>query len=416
MLIFALAPTLAKASDRLPESAEPFRAYLERCLGVPVEVVRYGSYADTLAALRDGRADAASLGDLAWRSAQQDGTVEPLVSMVAGEERQSTYRSVVVTRPETGILSLPMLSGRTLALVDTQSTSGYAMPRAMLREAGLDPDRDLDSRLMGSHRDVVEAVIAGEVDAGAMHENWLVPPTLERGHEYARIRVLARSREIPRGPVVVRSTLDPELRRRFLAAMLSIHEVDPEAARILLSDGHYFTSTDRRSMPTLKSIAALAGVSYATVSRVINDSGPVKAETKRRVQAIIREVGYAPNGNARVLLGLQMPMVGVVSPVDDAETLRVVGAVHDALREAGVPIVICPAGDSLRDSSAGQLLRDRRLGAIVVPARFADDPEVAELASLGLVVIGLGETGTVPAVIRADEGSLIERTLAAISL
>ena len=117
------------------------------------------------------------------------------------------------------------------------------MPRAMLREAGLDPDRDLDTRLVGSHRDVAEAVIAGEVDAGAMHENWLAPPTLERGHEYARIRVVARSREIPRGPVVVRSTLDPELRRRFLAAMLSIHEADPEAARILLSDGRGWRRT-----------------------------------------------------------------------------------------------------------------------------------------------------------------------------
>ena len=52
---------------------------------------------------------------------------------------------------------------------------------------------------------------------------------------------------------------------------------------------------------TIKDIASLAGVSIATVSRVINNKGCVNTEIKNRVNAIILEHKYVPNYNARYL-------------------------------------------------------------------------------------------------------------------
>jgi LacI family transcriptional regulator len=55
-------------------------------------------------------------------------------------------------------------------------------------------------------------------------------------------------------------------------------------------------------MATIKDIAQAAGVSLATVSRVINDGPKVGNDTRKRVKKIMEEMGYRPNANARALL------------------------------------------------------------------------------------------------------------------
>lgn len=54
-------------------------------------------------------------------------------------------------------------------------------------------------------------------------------------------------------------------------------------------------------MATIKEVAALAGVSVATVSRAMNRSGYVKAATKAKIEAAIQQLDYAPNEVARTL-------------------------------------------------------------------------------------------------------------------
>ena len=54
--------------------------------------------------------------------------------------------------------------------------------------------------------------------------------------------------------------------------------------------------------PNIRDVAALAGVSYQTVSRVLNDSPSIKASTRQRVLDVISEIGYRPNQAARALV------------------------------------------------------------------------------------------------------------------
>src|SRR5262249_22296272 len=158
------------------------------------------------------------------------------------------------------IRDLAGVRGMRLGLVDEQSASGYRMPRAMLREAGLDPDRDIRTRLLGRHRLVVEAVLDRGLDVGATHANALRPPALDRGPDYARLRVVAMSRTIPRGPLVVRASLSAQTRRALLEALLTVHTGDPAAAQVLnVARGERFTAAAQIAPPTLKSIAQLAG-------------------------------------------------------------------------------------------------------------------------------------------------------------
>ena len=59
--------------------------------------------------------------------------------------------------------------------------------------------------------------------------------------------------------------------------------------------------TGRRSRVTIREIAELAGVSIATVSRVVNGRGDVSDETRELVQRVVREHGYKTNRSARGL-------------------------------------------------------------------------------------------------------------------
>lgn len=65
---------------------------------------------------------------------------------------------------------------------------------------------------------------------------------------------------------------------------------------------------------TIKEIAKLAGVSVATVSRVINNTGSVKPETTEKIKEIIKEINYVPNSLARSLSTKKSDTIGVVFP------------------------------------------------------------------------------------------------------
>jgi phosphonate transport system substrate-binding protein len=418
--IFAFAPTLAGTRFSSAAHVEPFRRYLERALERRVRLIVPASYDEAMDALRTNRADAAMVGEVVSRRSETRGGVEPLVAQARGDHQATTYHSVIVTRFDTGVRSLPMLRGTSLGLVDGQSTSGYLVPRAMLREAGLDPENDVSIRLFASHLGVIEAVLAGGLVAGAVHEGRLTPLSLDRGLEYARIRVLARSRPIPTGPLVVRSNLDAELRSRLSEAMLHIHEADPEAASILLRQGSQFILASRRPSPTLKSIAALAGVSYATVSRVVNGSGYVAPATAERVRAIIDELGYAPNGNAKVLHGQQLPMVGLVVAFQAADASAALPGLVEPLRTqlaaAGVPLVLCPVGATLGHSLFIDALRDRRLGALIIGPSHLNDPDVAALSRTGHAVIALDVPTASPGMLVSTRATIVRDVLAVLGV
>jgi DNA-binding LacI/PurR family transcriptional regulator len=64
---------------------------------------------------------------------------------------------------------------------------------------------------------------------------------------------------------------------------------------------------------TLKDVARLAGVSTKTVSRVVNNQGEIRTETRERVQAAIEELAYRPNILARSLIHQRTNTLGVVT-------------------------------------------------------------------------------------------------------
>ncbi len=99
----------------------------------------------------------------------------------------------------------------------------------------------------------------------------------------------------------------------------------------------------RRSRVTIREIADLAGVSIATVSRVMNGRDDVSPETRDQVLRIVRERGYMTNRSARALSAGKTGLVGVVVPMVQPPYFAVIlSGAAEALYEEDLRIVLCP--------------------------------------------------------------------------
>lgn len=121
-------------------------------------------------------------------------------------------------------------------------------------------------------------------------------------------------------------------------------------------------------------IAELAGVSIATVSRVVNDSPRVSEKTKQRVRAIMEENGYTPNVFARGLGLDSMKTIGILCPdVSDAYMATAVAHLESRMHEHGYDCILCCSGfeQSNKEKYASLLLTKRIDALIMVGSTYA---------------------------------------------
>ncbi|MCL6672288.1 LacI family DNA-binding transcriptional regulator [Streptomyces panaciradicis] len=160
----------------------------------------------------------------------------------------------------------------------------------------------------------------------------------------------------------------------------------------------------RRRAPTLEDVAREAGVSRATVSRVVNGIRNVDPEIRDLVRRAIERTGYAPNRAARSLVTRRAETVAlVVSGAGDTTDAgqnafaarvfadpffgRVVGGVVGFLRPRSLhPVLMFAESDDARDEVLTYLRQGRADGALVV-STHAEDPLPALLAEARLPAV-----------------------------
>lgn len=147
-------------------------------------------------------------------------------------------------------------------------------------------------------------------------------------------------------------------------------------------------------MSTVADVAALAGVSPSTVSRVLGGkaSALVSAATQRRVQEAAEQLGYRPSAAARALATGRARTLALCSYHSyDSGMGRLLHAVHDLARNAGYHLLLVHPQST---DEVGELLTEQRADAVVwvrYPVHEAD----ALMDSLGAphqIVIAIGET------------------------
>lgn len=119
---------------------------------------------------------------------------------------------------------------------------------------------------------------------------------------------------------------------------------------------------------TLATVAARAGVSPATVSRVLNNNYPVATETRRRVEKAVRDLDYVVNAHARALLHAKSGIIGLVlNEISDPFFGTIAGGVHSAAGALHRLVVTCSSsGDPEQEFAYIEMLRRQRADAVIL--------------------------------------------------
>jgi LacI family transcriptional regulator, gluconate utilization system Gnt-I transcriptional repressor len=148
-------------------------------------------------------------------------------------------------------------------------------------------------------------------------------------------------------------------------------------------------SEQPHSVPTLSAVAKLAGVSSITVSRVVRLPDMVAPETRGRVEAAMRELGYVPNQVAGALASARTSSVGVLVPtIANSIFADTVQGLSDELEPLGYAVILAQSRyDAAREDHMLAALLSRRPEAIIMVGSPATEDGARLLRRAGIPVV-----------------------------
>jgi DNA-binding LacI/PurR family transcriptional regulator len=161
-----------------------------------------------------------------------------------------------------------------------------------------------------------------------------------------------------------------------------------------------------RLIATIREVAARAGVSHQTVSRVINGSERVNPETKQKVELAIAELGYAPNAIARFMAHGHTRTFACLSPnlTDYTFASIIDGAEREARRQKYFMITASAPDADAFGSLVEQLVYSRQTDALLVINPYVDERYTHLPKNVPTVFLGAKPRGElVDAVVLDDE-------------
>jgi DNA-binding LacI/PurR family transcriptional regulator len=165
-------------------------------------------------------------------------------------------------------------------------------------------------------------------------------------------------------------------------------------------------------MTTLKQVAERAGVSSATVSKVLSNTPYVSAETRNRVLEAIDALGYVPNLAARALAHGRTFNIGVIFPLiytslfSDPQMMLILGGVERVLTQHGYNMVISTPQMPVDESEQFQrLLRSRYLDGVILLENLPEQVMSSLIVQHGypFVAIGYKSLAETPNTVRIDD-------------
>ncbi len=225
----------------------PYGRLMEEIFGVPVRLFQAADYAGVGQAFAARQIELAFMSPAAYAGVWMDmqGGIEPI--LVTQEADGSTsYVAVMYVRADSGITEIAGLRGRAMAWADPNSASGYLIPRAELRAAGIDPEPGrffARTGFAGGHEQAVIAVLQRQFDAGVTWVSGVGDPAegFSRGNLRSMVqkgmlnmqdlRIIWRSRPIQNGPIALRTDLPSGLRQDMIDFHLALPRAHPDIHR-----------------------------------------------------------------------------------------------------------------------------------------------------------------------------------------
>jgi LacI family transcriptional regulator len=148
--------------------------------------------------------------------------------------------------------------------------------------------------------------------------------------------------------------------------------------------------------PTINDVARLAGVSKKTVSRVINRSPLLNADTRAKVEKVIADIGYVPNVQARALALRRNFLVGLIHDNPNAQmVMNVQAGILEAIRDTEFELIVRPIdrGSSTMLADVKNFLERQRLYGVLILPPVSENDMLAELCQdIGCRYVRMGST------------------------
>jgi LacI family transcriptional regulator len=151
---------------------------------------------------------------------------------------------------------------------------------------------------------------------------------------------------------------------------------------------------------TIRDVAALAGVSAATVSRVMNGKADVAADLRQRVLAAVKELGYRRNGPARSLRTRAAMVLGVIiSDITNPFFTAVVRGAEDQAQLAGYSVVLANADEDVaKEARYLEVAADEQMAGVLLSPASPRHTSIDVLVERGIPVVTIDRRLTAAAV------------------
>jgi phosphonate transport system substrate-binding protein len=248
-----------ESPTELARKAAPLVKYLESRLGLKVEFTPVTDYAAAVETLVNRKVDLAWFGGFTFVQAnvRSGGKVIPLVQ----REEDEKFRSVFITA-DPAIRSLADLKGKDVSFGSQSSTSGHLMPRSVLLQAGIDPDKDFHRvAYSGAHDATIAAVASGKVQAGALNISVWDKFVAEKKVDTTRVRAFYTTPPYYDYNWSVHADLPVALREKIAQALLALSRDTPQGKEILdLQRATRFVPTRPENYKGIEAAARSAGL------------------------------------------------------------------------------------------------------------------------------------------------------------
>lgn len=214
-------PTITKAGTDLADC-------LSKITGLTYKVEVGTNFAASIEAMGAGKAPFGFLNTFSAILAKEKYGVTPLLVSLRNYKGkpENFYQGQFIANKAANIKSIADLKGKTFCFVDPNSTSGYIIPRVVLKANGIDPDVDLKAtQNAGSHDNVAIAVYKGDCDAGSTFVDVRTdsaPIKQNYPDMVDKVDVFYVTDNIPNDGLQVAKDVDPALSKATVDGLLAI--------------------------------------------------------------------------------------------------------------------------------------------------------------------------------------------------
>ena len=224
-LVFAVVPT--DDSSELEKSFEPVVAAIEKATGIPTTIQAVSTNSGVIEAQVAERVDIATYGAFSYFLAVGVADVSPVaMDQRTPEPGSGAVKSYGVVQAGSDITDISELAGADVCFTDPASTTGYLTAAVALKNAGIDPEADINPVFVGSHDVAVTQMLAGDCAIAFVAGTFVDDILPARGLlNEGDSETVWKSDDIPGPPIVLGNWLSEELRGKITTALTDINAV-----------------------------------------------------------------------------------------------------------------------------------------------------------------------------------------------